>query len=165
VTTTATQPAVLGTAAPLGRKGGEEWPVERSPRGAEQASKASSDLRRLLTASSHNGGSMPNYLVTWTIDIEADSPTEAALAALAIQRKADSIAVVFKVRDKHTRTTTLVDLDPDDDCFACDNRGWNIVQADPRKRPPRRDSALRRMQGPPRRHRCLRGGSRRRLSR
>jgi len=74
---------------------------------------------------------MPNYLVTWTIDIQADSPTEAALAALSIQRKPDSIAVVFKVRDKHTRTTTLVDLDPDDDCFACHNRGWDIVHADP----------------------------------
>jgi hypothetical protein len=74
---------------------------------------------------------MPNYLVAWMIDIEADSPTEAALAALAIQRKPDSIAVVFKVRDKHTRTTTLVDLEPDDDCFACDNRGWDIVRAEP----------------------------------
>ena len=74
---------------------------------------------------------MPNYLVTWMIDIEAESPTEAALAALAIKRKPDSIAVVFKVRDKHTRTTTLVDLEPDDDCFACDNRGWDIVHADP----------------------------------
>ena len=74
---------------------------------------------------------MPSYLVTWMIDIEADSPTEAALAALAIQRKPDSIALVFKVRDKHARTTTLVDLEPDDDCFACDNRGWDIVHADP----------------------------------
>jgi len=77
---------------------------------------------------------MPCYLVTWMIDIEADSRTEAALAALAIQRKPDSIAVVFKVRDKHTRTTTLVDLEPDDDCFACDNRGWDIVHADPASR-------------------------------
>lgn len=40
---------------------------------------------------------MTRYLVTWEIDIEADSPREAAEAALHIQRDPDSIATVFKV--------------------------------------------------------------------
>ncbi|MEE8489909.1 MAG: hypothetical protein V3S43_06200 [Acidimicrobiia bacterium] len=40
---------------------------------------------------------MIEYRVTWTIDLEADSPRVAALAALAIQRDQDSIATVFEV--------------------------------------------------------------------
>lgn len=38
------------------------------------------------------------YRVTWTIDIEADSPVDAAQEALRIQRDKDSIATVFDVR-------------------------------------------------------------------
>jgi hypothetical protein len=38
-----------------------------------------------------------NYLVEWVIDIEADSPQEAAEKALETQRNEDSIAVVFTV--------------------------------------------------------------------
>ncbi len=37
------------------------------------------------------------YLVTWQIDIEADSAEEAAREALHIQRNPDSIATVFYV--------------------------------------------------------------------
>lgn len=38
------------------------------------------------------------YLVTWTIDIEADSPKDAAEQALAIHRNPESIAPVFDVK-------------------------------------------------------------------
>ena len=40
---------------------------------------------------------MAEYHVTWTIDLDADSPREAAVRALAIQRAAQSTAVVFDV--------------------------------------------------------------------
>jgi len=42
---------------------------------------------------------MMNYRVLWEIDIDADSPREAAEGALQIQRRPDSIATVFTVRD------------------------------------------------------------------
>lgn len=38
------------------------------------------------------------YLVTWTIEIEADSPKDAAEQALAIHRNPESIAAVFDVK-------------------------------------------------------------------
>jgi len=40
------------------------------------------------------------YRVVWAIDIEADSPKEAAREALRIQRDRESIATVFVV-DEH----------------------------------------------------------------
>ena len=40
---------------------------------------------------------MTNYLVTWTIDIEAETPDDAAKLALQIQRDPESIATVFEV--------------------------------------------------------------------
>ena len=39
------------------------------------------------------------YRVIWTIDLEADSPEDAARKALAIQRDPDSWATHFEVRD------------------------------------------------------------------
>ena len=39
------------------------------------------------------------YLVTWTIDIEADTPEQAAVAALEIQRDPESCALVFGVTE------------------------------------------------------------------
>ena len=74
---------------------------------------------------------MPEYLVTWRIDIEADTAEEAALAAVAIQRKPGSTAVVFEVKDKRTGATAKIDLEPDDDCDLCNDRGWDIVDIDP----------------------------------
>lgn len=50
------------------------------------------------------------YLVTWRIDIEADSPREAARMALDIQRDPDSIATVFEIRDSNNRKYKI-DLD------------------------------------------------------
>jgi hypothetical protein len=59
-----------------------------------------------------------NYRVLWEIDIfDADSPREAAEKALEIQRKPDSIATVFTVRDE-TDESAAVDLD--DDSYAPD---------------------------------------------
>ncbi len=40
---------------------------------------------------------MTEYHVTWRIDLDADSPREAAQRAQAIQRAAQSTAVVFDV--------------------------------------------------------------------
>lgn len=50
------------------------------------------------------------YQVTWVIDIEADSPTEAARQALEIQQDPESIATVFEVSGGGS--TVLVDLEP-----------------------------------------------------
>lgn len=40
---------------------------------------------------------MDTYLVTWTIEIDANSPREAAEEALRIHRDPNSIATVFRV--------------------------------------------------------------------
>lgn len=56
---------------------------------------------------------MPEYHVTWEIDLEADSPREAADHALAIQRDPDSTATVFDVTDG-IGTTDRIDLDDAD---------------------------------------------------
>jgi hypothetical protein len=42
--------------------------------------------------------SQMEYKVAWHIDIDADSPEDAARKALAIQRNPESIATVFNVR-------------------------------------------------------------------
>ena len=61
------------------------------------------------------------YVVKWEIDLEADSPEEAARLALAIHRKPDSIATVFDVAqnrngdvDEWTRVD-LSEIDGEDD--------------------------------------------------
>jgi len=41
-----------------------------------------------------------DYLVKWEIEIDADSPREAAQKALAIQRDPNSIATVFAVENR-----------------------------------------------------------------
>jgi len=40
---------------------------------------------------------MASYRVVWTIDIEADTPRQAAEKALEIQRDSDSMATCFEV--------------------------------------------------------------------
>lgn len=58
---------------------------------------------------------MAEYLVTWSIDIDADSPEDAAAQALEIHRDPDSIATIFKVRHKSSGVTIFVDtLDQQD---------------------------------------------------
>jgi hypothetical protein len=62
---------------------------------------------------------MMNYRVSWEIDIDADSPREAAERALEIQRRPDSIATVFTVRDESGESIE-VDLG-EDSCATDDN--------------------------------------------
>ena len=52
------------------------------------------------------------YLVTWEMDIYADSPREAAEKAWDHMRASDSIANVFNVFDENGEKT-LVDLEED----------------------------------------------------
>lgn len=56
---------------------------------------------------------MRTYRVKWEIDIDADSPREAAERALEIQQNPESTAVVFDVYDG--LTTVTIDLLPDED--------------------------------------------------
>lgn len=53
------------------------------------------------------------FHVVWEIDIEADSPQNAAREALAIQRDLTSLAMVFDVTD-FKGETTRVNLDEDE---------------------------------------------------
>lgn len=53
---------------------------------------------------------MPEFFVTWEIDVTADTPRAAAQEALAIQRNPDSIATVFYVTDD-SGLTERIDLD------------------------------------------------------
>jgi len=52
---------------------------------------------------------MQNYLVEWKIDIEAESPLDAARKALETQRDPASIALVFDITDEEGHWS-LVDL-------------------------------------------------------
>lgn len=55
---------------------------------------------------------MPEFRVSWVIDIEAETPEEAARKARAIQMKSDSIATVFDVAcNGDTQTIDLAELD------------------------------------------------------
>jgi len=54
---------------------------------------------------------MSAYRVIWEIDVEADSPVEAAREALDIQRDVDSTATFFEVTDKTLHVTTSIDLE------------------------------------------------------
>ena len=57
---------------------------------------------------------MSEYRVTWTIDLDAESPKAAAKIALTYQRDPHSTATVFDVTDDAGDTTTI-DLDPEDE--------------------------------------------------
>ena len=50
---------------------------------------------------------MTSYIVSWDIDIYADSPLEAAQKALECQRDPDSTSVVFVVRGDDNSSTTI----------------------------------------------------------
>lgn len=66
---------------------------------------------------------MPEYRVTWEIEVEASSHRDAAAQALAIQRDPESSAVVFGVRrlyhhhdgvrvsQPHAGSPVVIDLD------------------------------------------------------
>lgn len=53
---------------------------------------------------------MKQYTVTWEIDIDANTPEEAAREALKIQRDTGSEATVFEVTDTSSEQTKTVDL-------------------------------------------------------
>jgi hypothetical protein len=56
---------------------------------------------------------MPEYLVTWRIDVEAETPYEAAVEAWSLQMGADSSAVVFDVAShENLKEVVRIDLDP-----------------------------------------------------
>lgn len=52
-----------------------------------------------------------NYLVTWTIDIEASSPEQAARMAFEIMQEKGTAATVFFVKDKETNKKVTIDLE------------------------------------------------------
>jgi hypothetical protein len=55
---------------------------------------------------------MSKFLVQWEIDIETDndSPVDAAIEAVIIQRDTDSEALCFTVKNQKTGEETFVDL-------------------------------------------------------
>lgn len=61
---------------------------------------------------------MTFYRVSWEIDVDADTPEEAAERALEIQRNPASTATVFEVRSHEsgaeTGITYTIDLDPEE---------------------------------------------------
>lgn len=54
---------------------------------------------------------MPMYNVMWEMPIEAESPREAAHAALQVQRDPESIATFFTVQNTDTQKIYYEDLD------------------------------------------------------
>lgn len=77
---------------------------------------------------------MNSYRVKWEIDVEADTPEEAARKALAIQRNPESIATVFDVEEPGRLTYARIDLTPgaggERVRFACKYCGSESVCAD-----------------------------------
>lgn len=57
---------------------------------------------------------MRTYLIRWSIEVDADSPREAAQKALAIQRDPKSGAVAFDVYGEEAAEVAIVDLLEDD---------------------------------------------------
>jgi len=53
---------------------------------------------------------MPAYLVEWSIDIDAETPEEAAKLALEVQRDPESQGLFFEVTDDKTGECVTVDL-------------------------------------------------------
>lgn len=56
---------------------------------------------------------MPDYVITWEIDLTAENPVAAARQALAIQRNPDSHATVFSVYPEQGEPITIDLLDDD----------------------------------------------------
>ena len=76
---------------------------------------------------------MPEYKVTWTIDIVAENAVEAARKAKEIQLDPENLAVVFDVTDERgdVETVDLLDIENGDDeverCkHVCDEHGCKI---------------------------------------
>lgn len=54
---------------------------------------------------------MNNYVVSWSIDIEASSPEDAATRAREIMLDPESIATVFEVTNAKLKEVVIVDLE------------------------------------------------------
>lgn len=61
-------------------------------------------------------GSLPTseYTVEWSINLDAETPVDAARQALGIQRDPGGIATVFRVWDQHGYSWRIDLEDPDD---------------------------------------------------
>jgi hypothetical protein len=69
------------------------------------------------------------YLVTWQIEIDADSPQIAAQKALEIQRDSSSIATVFDVCNT-SNGLTWKDIDAVNICPHCDTDNTGLDRDD-----------------------------------
>lgn len=59
---------------------------------------------------------MPRYIVRWEIEVEADTPEDAAFEALVIQRDPDRTGTCsFDVRDPMTGERQTIDLTPEEE--------------------------------------------------
>jgi len=58
---------------------------------------------------------MAQYRVTWTIELDEDSPAEAAKVALRIHRDPDSEATSFEVEELATGKRWDIDLLPEEE--------------------------------------------------
>ncbi len=81
---------------------------------------------------------MPDYRVTWEIDITADNPRDAAAAALAIMQRKDSQATVFAVtsEDGETEQIDLMEA-PEGFALVHDNNqafSWHTTREDAEQR-------------------------------
>mgnify|MGYP001579035048 CR=1 FL=1 len=54
---------------------------------------------------------MPEYRVTWIIELDAESHEKAAKEALEIQRDPGSTATVFVVKNLNTKEILTIDLE------------------------------------------------------
>jgi len=64
---------------------------------------------------------MTNYHITWKIDLEAETPVEAARKALKMIQAAETIATVFRVKTERGRCVFTIDLSE----VICDNCAWS----------------------------------------
>lgn len=63
---------------------------------------------------------MPQYHVIWEIDLDAESPEDAAHQALSIHRDPQSVATVFAV--EHKGICTVIDVENGDPLILRDER-------------------------------------------
>lgn len=68
---------------------------------------------------------MPEYRITWEIDISAESPYAAARKALCIQRNPESIATCFEVEERAHRYFVGLDDWP----LRSSRKWWSIYDA------------------------------------
>lgn len=63
---------------------------------------------------------MPQYHVIWEMELDAESPEDAALQALGIHRDPESIATVFSV--EHGGVRTVIDVENEEPIILRDER-------------------------------------------